>query len=156
MHTYTLLSILWVAAFVLFLVLEAVTVGLFSIWFAFGALAAFITSMFCHNFTVQLIVFVIVSFVTLLLVRPIAKKKFSTKVVDTNTQALIGKKVVVTEQINNLKGQGKVMVDGMEWTARSADNNIVFPKNRIVVIQKINGVKVIVGKSDEEIPEKED
>ena len=48
------------------------------------------------------------------------------------------------------------MVDGMEWTARSADNNIVFPKNRIVVIQKINGVKVIVGKSDEEIPEKED
>ena len=76
--------------------------------------------------------------------------------VHTNTQVLIGKEVVVTEQINNLKGQGKVMVDGMEWTARSADNSIVFPKNRIVVIQKISGVKVIVGKSNEEIPEKED
>ena len=66
-------SILWLVALIIFGVVEAATVGLASIWFAAGALAALILSAFLNSLLVQVVVFLAVSFVTLLLVRPLAQ-----------------------------------------------------------------------------------
>ena len=121
------MSLFWLIAMVLFGVLEAVTVGLTSIWFAVGALAALIAASLGAFALVQVIVFLVVSFVTLLLVRPLA----------------IGREAVVTQAIDNLKGEGQVNVSGAVWTARSQEEAPI-PAGARVRVLRIEGVKVIV------------
>lgn len=155
-HIYEILTLTWIVAFILFLVLEAVTVGLFSIWFATGSLAAFAVSFPCHNLAlrtavfVQIFTFMVVTLVALFFVRPIVQDKFTPKLVKTNTQALIGKEAVVTEVIDNRKEQGKVKVNGMDWTARSIVSNVAIQENDIVTVKEISGVKLIVEKKEKE------
>ena len=136
-------SILWLAALVVFGVVEAVTVGLASIWFAAGALAALILSAFIDSMLAQIVIFLIVSFVTLLLVRPLAQKYFNARRTATNADRVIGQEAVVTQQIDNLRGLGQVKVGGLPWTARSADEQVI-PEGATVLVERIEGVKVFV------------
>ena len=87
-------SILWLVALIIFGVVEAATVGLASIWFAAGALAALILSAFLNSLLVQVVVFLAVSFVTLLLVRPLAQKYFNARRTATNADRVIGQEAV--------------------------------------------------------------
>ena len=135
--TQYLPSICWAAALIVFAVVEGVTVGLVSIWFAIGSLAALITSVFTDNLLVQVIVFLAVSLVALLIIRPMARRATETRRVATNADR------VVTEEIDNLKGQGQVTVAGVVWTAR-ADGDEVVPRGAKVRVLRIEGVKVIV------------
>ena len=64
----------------------------------------------------------------------------------TNAESLIGKEAVVTQTIENLKNQGQVIVGGIEWTARTGDNETVIEKDTVVEIERIEGVKLIVKK----------
>lgn len=148
MLSETNLLIVWLAVFVTFLVIEAITVSLVSIWFAGGAIAAFFTSLITDRTYVQFLVFIIFSLIFILLVRPVAKKKFSTKLTATNTQALIGTEALVTENIDNIHGTGKIIIGGMEWTARSSENEEI-PAGTIVTVKKIQGVKAIVSQTTE-------
>lgn len=136
-------SIIWLVALILFGVLEAATVGLTSIWFAAGALAALILSAFVDILMVQVVVFLVVSFITLLLVRPLAQKYFNARRVATNADRVIGQEAVVTVTIDNIQGQGQVKVGGLPWTARSDDEQII-PADTIVRVERIEGVKLFV------------
>ena len=137
------MSLFWLIAMVLFGVLEAVTVGLTSIWFAVGALAALIAASLGAFALVQVIVFLVVSFVTLLLVRPLAQRYINDRKEPTNADRVIGREAVVTQAIDNLKGEGQVNVSGAVWTARSQEEAPI-PAGARVRVLRIEGVKVIV------------
>ena len=137
------MSLFWLIAMVLFGVLEAVTVGLTSIWFAVGALAALIAASLGAFALVQVIVFLVVSFVTLLLVRPLAQRYINDRKEPTNADRVIGREAVVTQAIDNLKGEGQVNVSGAVWTARSQEAAPI-PAGARVRVLRIEGVKVIV------------
>ncbi|MBQ6600614.1 MAG: NfeD family protein [Clostridia bacterium] len=138
------LSIFWLIAVIALGIAEAVTVGLVTIWFAVGALAALISSLFGGPLWLQILLFIVVTAVTLVTTRPIVKKYFgknSHKA--TNADMVIGKEAHVTEAINNLKGTGAVRCMGKEWSARS-ENGEEIGEGEIVVAVKIEGVKLIV------------
>ena len=136
-------SILWLVALIIFGVVEAATVGLASIWFAAGALAALILSAFLNSLLVQVVVFLAVSFVTLLLVRPLAQKYFNARRTATNADRVIGQEAVVVQEIDNLRSLGQVKVGGMPWTARSAGEQIL-PVGTTVRVERIESVKLYV------------
>ena len=97
------MSLFWLIALILFGVLEAVTVGLTSIWFAVGALAALVACAADAPMLVQVVVFLGVSFLTLLLVRPMAQKYVNDRHVATNADRVIGREAVVIQKIDNLE-----------------------------------------------------
>lgn len=137
------MSLFWLIAMILFGVLEAVTVGLASIWFAVGALAGLMASAAAAPVAVQIAVFLGVSFITLLLVRPLAQRFVNDRKVATNADRVIGLEAVVTEEIDNLKGRGQVNASGAVWTARSQEDSPIAVGTHVSVL-RIEGVKVIV------------
>ena len=136
--------ILWLIVLVAALVIEAMTMGLTTIWFGGGALAAMIVELLNGSISIQVIVFLIISLVLLFYTRPIAVKHFNKKRERTNLDSVIGKTAVVTIPIHNLKETGQVMLDGKEWTARSNDSSKQFDKDALVKIVSIHGVKLMV------------
>ena len=133
----------WIAALVVFLVVEAVSAGLVSIWFAAGALAALICALLHGPVWLQAIWFVVVSGVTLILTRPLVKKYVNAKSVATNADRNIGRTAVVTERIDDLAGTGAVKLDGVLWTARSSDGEPI-EVGTAVTVREIQGVKLMV------------
>jgi len=136
-------SIFWLVALVLFSIIEAVTVGLVSVWFAVGSLAALIVSWLGGSVWVQVVVFGVCSFATMAVARPLTHKYLVRSKEATNADRAIGKDAVVTEEINNLKGSGAVSVGGVIWTARSGDDEII-PAGATVRVLRIEGVKLFV------------
>ena len=141
---------IWLILLVIFILVEIATVGLLTIWFAGGALAAFFVSLFQLGTAVQVIVFLIVSFVLVLLIRPLAQKKFNSGHIRTNAQTLIGEDAVVLEPIDNLQSKGRVMIRGQEWSARSVDDKEKFEKDEVVQVMSISGVKLMVRRPQEQ------
>ena len=105
-------TVLWLIALIVFAVGEAITVGLTSVWFAVGALGALIAAGFGAALWLQVVVFLALSGVTLLLVRPLAKKFLTPRYQATNADRVIGATALVTEEIDNLKGSGLVNISG--------------------------------------------
>ena len=138
------MEIIWLALTAVLLIIEIVTLGLTTIWFAAGALFAFFAALLGMNQGIQIGVFVVVSVVLLYFTRPLAVKYLNTKTIKTNTEALVGKTARVIVDINNLKSQGQVVINGLEWTARSSDDTVVFKIGDAVTIVGIEGVKLIV------------
>ena len=135
----------WLVLLVVFVVFEAATVQLVSVWFALGALAALIAAI-CHGPAwLQITLFILVSAISFAVTRPLVKKFSTSKIQKTNADRCIGDTAVVTEEINNLEAKGLVKVDGNIWTARS-ENNDVIPAGEKVTVIKIEGVKLIVKK----------
>ena len=124
------------------------TVGLTSIWFAAGSFVAFIIALLGGNVVVQGIAFILVSVVLLALTKPWAGKYINSRTVKTNVDSLVGQETVVCESISNRENTGKVMLNGIEWTARAEDPAAVYEKGSIVRILRIEGVKVIVEKGE--------
>lgn len=137
------MMIIWLAAMIVFGVVEAATVGLVSIWFAVGALASLIAAALNAPVILQVAVFVAGSLITLLVVRPLAAKYINGRRVPTNADRVIGQEAVVTEAIDNLNAQGQVKVAGTPWTARSADDAPI-PVGTTVRVLRIEGVKLYV------------
>ncbi len=134
----------WLIALAVFLIIEIITLGLTTIWFAGGALIAFLLSLFVDNVFLEFIIFLIVSFVLLYFTRPIASKYFNKQRIKTNYEGLIGKDGKVIERIDNFNNSGQVIVNGQEWTARALkDQSVIEPGTR-VVIRAVSGVKLIV------------
>ena len=141
-------SIVWLVLLIVFAVGEAVTVGLTSIWFAAGALGALSTSTLTENLLIQIIVFLALSLVTLLLVRPLARKYFIPRRVATNADRILGQEGIVTEDIDNLEAKGQVKVSGTVWSARSQRDEVPIPAGTRVRILRIEGVKVFVAPAE--------
>lgn len=142
-------KLIWTALLVLFVLGEAMSVGLTSIWFAAGSLAGLICALLEGPWPLQIALFIAVSTLTLLAFRPLAKKYLNGKVEPTNADRVIGSTATVTEDIDNLKGTGRVLVGSMPWTARSEDGGPI-PAGALVQIRRIEGVKVYVKPQEEE------
>lgn len=136
-------AIVWLVLLVLFLLLEAGTVSMVSIWFAAGALAALVASLCSAPLWLQITLFIVVSTVLLLALRPFVRKYLNPRLTKTNVDALIGTEGVVTETVDNLTASGRVKLEHMEWAARSTDGQTLEPGTRIKV-DRIEGVKVFV------------
>lgn len=134
----------WIIAMIAFLGLEAVTLGLTSIWFAIGSLAALISATFDAPPWLQILWFVLVSALALVATRPLAKKYLNDKCEPTNADRVIGEHGIVTETIDNLRATGAVSVGGKHWTARALDDSAVIDVGTTVRIEEISGVKLIV------------
>ena len=133
----------WLILAIVFLAIEFGTVALISLWFAAGAIAAMIAALVGGMLWLQILVFGLVSMALLLLLRPFLQKYVDPKKVKTNVYAMAGKQAIVTEDIDNLKATGTVKLNGVIWTARSADGNPI-PAGSVVTVQSVEGVKVIV------------
>ena len=138
-------TMIWVAAIVVFGIVEAATAGLVSIWFVAGAAAALIAALLGLSIVVQLVVFVVVSAAALAATRPLVRKLTAQKAVPTNADRVLGQEAKVTETIDNEAPGGAVYADGKTWTARSADGSII-PEGEQVRITKMEGVKLFVEK----------
>ncbi len=134
----------WIALTVVFVIAEAATAQLTTVWFALGSVVALILAA-CgvESLTVQIIVFIAVSAITLIATRPLVKKMLKKKVVATNADRNIGETGITLSEINNLEATGEVKVKGVVWTARS-ENGDVIPEGSKVRVKKIEGVKLIV------------
>lgn len=143
-------EIVWLAAFGVLLLIEILTLGLTTIWFAVGALAAFLMAVINLPLPVQIAVFLVVSVLMLIFTRPLMTKYLNSKTTKTNAESLVGAKARVLIPVNNLKSEGQVLVNGMEWTARSMKDEVTFQKDEMVRIVGISGVKLIVEKLNEE------
>ena len=135
--------IIWLVLLVGTLVLEAVTLQLFSIWFAVGAAAALLSCAFGAPVWVQVTLFVVVTAVSLAATRPLVKK-LQKKVKPTNADRYIGQTAAVLEEIDNLKSTGQVRVEGQVWSARAQDEGVVIPAGQNVETVSIRGNKILV------------
>jgi membrane protein implicated in regulation of membrane protease activity len=125
-------------------------VGLTSIWFAAGALVALVAALVNGPIWLQVALFLVVSVLCLIAVRPLAKKYLNPVLQPTNADRILGAEVRVTQEIDNLRGQGQVAVGAMPWTARSEDGAPI-PAGALVRVLRIEGVKVYVEPVKEEV-----
>ena len=137
------ITLWWVIAIIVLLIIEGVTSGLVTIWFAIGAVAGCITSIFTESLTIQLIVFAVVSALALVITRPLVKRIKVKKAEATNSDRYIGKTGVVIETIDNTIPKGLVKVDNATWSARSVDGKPIVAGTSVTVAA-IEGVKLMV------------
>lgn len=143
-------AIIWLGVLVVFLIVEAsCPIHLVSIWFAVASLVAMVVALFGGAFWLQISVFLVVSFGLLALFWPFVKKFINPKVTATNVDSLIGKLAHVTEDIDNIDAHGQAKVNGLEWSARSADGKPI-PKGTLVRIDHVEGVKLLVSPASKE------
>lgn len=134
----------WLGIFVILLIIEIFTMGLTTIWFAGGALAAYLAGIIGIGTIGQIIAFTAVSVLLLIFTRPVAVKYFNQSRQKTNAESLIGQQGLVIEEISTLQAVGKVEVNGQEWSAKTEEPDGKIAKDKVVVIDGIQGVKLIV------------
>ena len=144
-------TILWVVLMVVFLVVEAACpFHLVSIWFAAGSLVAAIVAALGGQLWLQILLFVVISCGLLACLWPFVKKVLNPRRTATNIDAIIGSEGYVTVAVDNLNAEGKIKLNGMEWTARSTDGKKI-PVGTLVKVDRIEGVKAIVSVASTEV-----
>lgn len=133
----------WLLAIILFCIGEAVTVQLIFIWFGAGALLALIAALLGAQIWLQLLIFFLASGIMLLATRPLAKKLLGSRRTATNADRVVGRTGVVQQDIDNLREEGRVYVEGLSWAARSEDGQAIA-QGRKVVVTRIEGAKIFV------------
>jgi membrane protein implicated in regulation of membrane protease activity len=128
---------------VVFLIAEASTVAMVSLWFAAGSLVALIAALLGAPLWLQITLFLAVSAVLLASLRTVIRKHFTPNLTKTNVDAVIGSRGYVTADIDNISATGTVKLGAMEWTARSATGEII-KAGTLVKVEKIEGVKAFV------------
>ena len=140
-------AIFWLILMVVFLIAEAATVSMVSLWFAAGALVAMVAGLLGGPIWLQAVLFLAVAAVLLACLRPMIRSKFTPKLARTNVDALLGSEGYVTADIDNVSATGKVKLGAMEWTARST-SGAAIPAGTLVQVDKIEGVKVFVSPAE--------
>lgn len=136
-------GLLWLAAIIVFIVLEAVSNQMISIWFVAGSVAAMIASIVGAGFWIQFVIFIAVSLVTLLGFRPVMLKMLKNPNLKTNADALIGKTILITEDVSNINGTGQGKINGLEWKVQTG-TGAEIKAGSTAKIKSIEGVKLIV------------
>ena len=138
--------IIWLILMVVFLIIEAITMGLTTIWFAAGAFIAMLLSLLGLQLWIQIAAFLIITILCLIFLYPFFRNKFRIGIEKTNFETVIGKNGIVIEAIDNMKSSGQVKVDGQIWSARSNAEEIIEVGKK-VLIEEVKGVKLIVKES---------
>jgi membrane protein implicated in regulation of membrane protease activity len=133
---------IWLALTVIFTIIEGLTFGLTTMWFAVAALIMIFVSFLPIAFVYQVIIFLVIATALLIFTRPIAVKKFKTGRIKTNVDSLAGKHAIVTKQIGEFD-TGEVKINGQIWSARSEDNSVINEGIKCEVA-RIEGVHAIV------------
>lgn len=136
-------AIIWLVLMVVFLIAEASTVTMVSLWFAAGALAAMIVSLLHGAVWLQTAAFLAISVALLIALRPLVRKYVTPKLMATNIDSVIGSTGLVTVAIDNVTATGQVKLGAMVWTARSSSGSPI-PEGTQVKVDRIEGVKVFV------------
>ena len=143
------LPMIWLLVAIIFGVIEAATVQLMSIWFAVGALGAILVALTGGGLAFQVVVFLTVSILLLASLRGLVRKHFTPRLIRTNVDSVLGSVGVVTTPVNNIAALGRVVINGMEWSARSTTGS-PLPEGAKVKVDKIEGVKVFVSLAETE------
>ena len=138
------MTVFWLVVLVVLVIIELLTMGLTTVWFAGGALIATIATLFNAPFALQVILFLLVSALLLFFTRPLAVKYFNKDRVRTNAESLVGRQAIVISEIDNLQGIGQVNVGGVEWSARTRVDGVKLPVGTVATVLAINGVKLVV------------
>jgi len=138
----------WLGIAIVLGIIEAATMDLATIWFVFGSILAMVATTLGLNLYWQIAIFLVTSIVLLVFTRPLVVKKLQIGKNKTNADSLVGESCIVTEDINNVKAEGRVKVRSLSWSARSIDDAVTIKKGEEVIIQAIAGVKLIVKKID--------
>ncbi|MEG0792707.1 MAG: NfeD family protein [Lachnospiraceae bacterium] len=141
-------AVYWLVLFIILVIIEIFTLGLTTIWFAIGALCSFVAALIGFGLPVQMGIFIVVSVMSLIITRPIAMKYFNKEREKTNAESLIGLTALVLEDIDEVHGTGRVVVNGQEWSAKLDSTEECLKKDDIVSIMGIQGVKLIVEKKE--------
>ncbi len=141
-------AIFWLAAMVIFIIAEATTVTLVSIWFAVGALGAILIALLGGGLTLQVTVFLALAIVLLIFLRGAVRKHFTPRITRTNVDSVIGATGIVLTPVNNIAALGQVQIGGVEWSARSTDGTHIGA-GALVKVDKVEGVKVFVSLAQE-------
>ena len=144
------LPVYWLIALVVFLVIEAATLCLATIWFGGGARVSLIAAMCGAGIVIQIVLFLVVSLVLLFFTRPFAVRFLNKDTLKTNVDRVVGMEGVVTEEISNLAGTGKVSLGGNIWTARTENEGGTIPVDTVVAVLRVEGVKLIVKVKEKE------
>ena len=137
-------TMVWLAAMIGLIVIEIITVGLTTIWFAIGAMAAVLVSVAGGGTILQTVVFLATSFILLIFTRPLAVKYISKSRVKTNYEGVIGKVVRITKDVDNVHETGCAVVNGQEWTVRCVDSEKKIMAGQLAKVVDIKGVKLMV------------
>lgn len=137
------MAVMWLLVFTALIVVELITLGLTTIWFAGGALVACLFAALKLPVWSQILAFLIVSLVLLYFTRPVAVRYFNKNRTRTNVEGMIGKQAIVISEIDNIQGTGQVKVSGMDWSARSESGEPIKEGN-VVIVKAVEGVKLIV------------
>lgn len=143
-------GMVWYIIFAIGIILEFFTVSFLFLSFCIGALFASGADHLGFSLTAQIITFIVISIISFIVLKPIAKKYLHKDVEKTNVDALIDSFGIVTKKIDNVKQVGAVKVKGLEYTARAVNDNEIIEKGEEIVVRKIEGVKLIVERKPKE------
>ena len=139
-------AIIWLILTIAFAGIELATVGLVTIWFAAGSIAALLVASLGWNFFLQVVVFLLVSIALLVATRPLAAEYVNRRASKTNVDAIIGSRALVTERVSNLNQTGRAVVNGQDWSIRTEVDNMIIEPGEMVEVIRVSGVKLIVKK----------
>lgn len=134
----------WLGLLVLLLIVEIATVGLTTIWFVAGCIVALIAYELGFGMLVQILLFLVVSFLLLYFTRPWAVRYLNASRIKTNYEGIIGKVIKLQETADNLNETGKAVVNGVDWMVRTEKDGVILEKGTLVKVLGISGVKLIV------------
>ena len=143
-------AIIWIALIIIFAVVEIITVGLTSIWFAGGAVVALLVDAAGLGTVWQFAAFVVVSVILLVFTRPFAMRFINTRRLKTNYEGIIGKTIRISQKVDNIGQTGMAVVNGTEWTVRSEQDDVILEPGTLAKVVNISGVKLIVKKYEED------
>ncbi len=138
----------WIALLIILLVVEIITVGLTSIWFAGGALIAIFAERLGAPVWLQIVIFFAVSLILLYFTRPWAVRYVQSKNIKTNYEEIEGKTVRVTQRVDNIAETGMAVYNGMDWTARAEEDEVTFEEGEAATVVDVRGVKLILKKEE--------
>jgi membrane protein implicated in regulation of membrane protease activity len=140
---------IWLSILILCIIVEAVTPNLVTIWFIPASLIAFLFAVFNAAPWLQVTSFISSGLILLITTKPFFEKLLKARpAAKTNADALIEKKAIVVEDIDNLAETGAVKVEGKVWTARNARSSDIIKVGEIVQIKSIEGVKLMCTKAE--------
>lgn len=142
--------IVWLVVLIAFVVIELITVGLTSIWFAAGALVALLVAALGANIGIQLLVFFAVSLLLLYATKSWARKYINGRVQKTNSDRLVGETIKIAERVSNIDQTGMAVVLGQEWTVRAVDDKAIIEAGEFAKVVSISGVKLLVERKKED------
>jgi len=148
MDQYGYMAVGWLIAMIILVIIEFATQGLTTIWFAVGCIFGLFGAAIEITFLWQLILAVIVSCLMFIFTRPVLLKYVNKRLIKTNVETVVGQTCICKETINNLEATGAVLLNGIEWTARTANNNDIIEAETKVVVKSIEGVKLIVARAN--------